>query len=389
MQSSVFSEPSGILVERVSALSGRSYACFIPNALPPRLTEGEVASLAPLLSTASQAFGQLSGIGKVLPNPDLLVRPYMRREAILSSRIENTYTSFSELVAFEATGAQGSGSTREVARYVTALDYGLRHVHEQGITTGLICEIHRKLLQDEQGSTHATPGQFRNIQNHIGGGSNDPADARYVPPPVESALELVDQLVAFISAEKPTLPVLIEAALMHYQFEAIHPFLDGNGRVGRVLIPVLFSLRHGMEHPLLYLSPYFERDRNIYYDQLFEVSSSSDWLGWIRYFLQGILEQAQTAVTLSERIIALGFDWHRRLDSANATLNAHRLADFVHQHMAVDARLARINLGVSPQTSYNAIEALVRANVLVEYSERSWGKVYVAHELRDLMEAAR
>lgn len=386
MEPSTLVSPSGRLLERVSPVSGRPYYPFVPDELPPPLSAAAFGDLAPLLATASQAFGELAGVGHLLPDPDLLVRPYMRREAILSSRIENTYTSFSELVAYEATGFEGSSSsTRDVLQYVTALDYGLRHVRQTGLTGDLVQEIHRKLLAGARGERFSTPGELRTVQNHIGGGTNDPADAHYVPPPADDARALLDQLFAYISQPKPDTPVLVEAAWIHYQFEAIHPFLDGNGRVGRVLIPLLFALRNEMDHPLLYLSPYFERDRSRYYDNLLRVSTHSTWTDWLRYFLQGVVDQAKAAGVLAKQIIDLGAEWHGRLDSERATRNAHRLADFVHRHVAVDAKSVRTNLDVSTQTAYNTIDALVQAGILEPFA-RSWGQVYIASELRALLE---
>jgi Fic family protein len=389
MDETSFSRPSGTLLQRISSLSGRPYVCFVPNPLPPPFSDAELGALAAPLAAASRAFGELAGIGRLLPDPDLLVRPYMRQEAILSSRIENTYTSFSELVAFETTGFEGtSANTREVLNYVQAIEFGLRRVREEGITLDLVRDIHRILIGGTSRSTYATPGEIRSVQNHIGGGTSDPADARYVPPPPEEAAETLDQLIAYVEAEKPGVPVLIEAAWVHYQFEAIHPFLDGNGRVGRVLIPLLFAHRHQMDHPLLYLSPYFERDRGNYYDNLFNVSARSEWSIWLRYFLEGVSFRSRAAISLSSDIIELGQKWHRALDLSNASRSAHRLADLVHRHVAVTAKMATHNLEVAPQTAYNAIKALVETGILREFAERSWRQVFVAPELLALLEPA-
>ncbi|MCC7365601.1 MAG: Fic family protein [Dehalococcoidia bacterium] len=384
MDKATFGKPSGELVPASSALTGRPYFCFVPAPLPPDLTPAELGRVAGLLAAASQAFGRLAGLGQVLPNPDLLVRPYMRREAILSSRIENTHTSFAELVAFEATGADVSpgGATREVFNYVAAVEYGLRHVMEAGFTVDLVRGIHRTLMRGARGEHYATPGELRTVQNHIGGGSNDPADAHFVPPPAARVPGLLDGLFAYL--QQAEVSPLIQAAWMHYQFETIHPFLDGNGRVGRVLIPLLFAHRHQMPHPLLYLSPYFERDRSRYYDRLFAVSARSEWVPWLEYFLAAVLDQSNAAVALAQGIVALGPDWHGRLDAMRAPQSAHRLADLVHQHVAVNAQMVRTNLGVSPQTAYNAIDALVAAGILVEMTDRPRDRVWLAGELHAL-----
>ena len=390
MDDTPFTNPSGTLLHRTSTLSGRSYCCFVPNPLPPPFSAAELGAVAAPLASASRAFGELAGIGRLLPDPDLLVRPYMRQEAILSSRIENTYTSYSELVAFETTGGEAASTdTKEVLNYVDALEYGLRHVGDGGITLDLVRDVHRILLGNSSSSRYATPGEIRSVQNHVGGGTNDPADARYVPPPPDLGADLLNQLFSYIAEDKPQLPVLVEAAWMHYQFEAIHPFLDGNGRVGRVLIPLLFAQRHQMNHPLLYLSPYFERDRSNYYDNLFNVSARSAWMIWLRYFLEGVASQARSAIELSEKIIELGLDWHRRLDGTSASRNAHRLVNYIHRHIAVTAKIATLNLDVASQTAYSTIRALVGAGILQELPGRSWRQIYVAQELLALLEPTR
>lgn len=383
-------KPSGTFLSATSPISGRTYHPFVPDPLPPQIALADIGQVAPLLAAASQSFGQLAGVSRLLPDPDLLVRPYMRREAILSSRIENTHTSFSELVAFETTGVESpaGGDAREVLQYVLALEYGLRHVLDKGITMDLVRAVHRHLLVGGRGAAFSTPGEVRTVQNHIGGGTPDPADARYVPPPPLEAQMLLLQLIEYLAPPKLETPALVEAAWMHYQFEAIHPFLDGNGRVGRVLIPLLFAYRNQMDHPLLYLSPYFERDRAAYYDTLLSVSTESTWVGWLRYFLQGILDQATAATDLAKHIIDLGAEWHRRLDASGAPRNAHRLADFVHRQVAIDAKTVTRNLGVTSQTAYNLIRHLVRAGILEEFFERGWGQVYIAPEMQQMMEDA-
>jgi Fic family protein len=224
------------------------------------------------------------------------------------------------------------------------------------------------------------------VQNHIDGRTTDPASARYVPPPPQYVPDAIEALVAYLGRDKPNTPLLVEAAWAHYQFESVHPFLDGNGRVGRLLIPLLLASRRRLSHPLLYLSPYFDRHRTAYYDHLLAVSTDSDWLGWLRFFLQGVREQADEAIRLARAIIALGEAWKERLDGQSANRTAHRLAEFVLQHTAVDARSVENGLGVSTQTAYSAIAALERAGILREFTGRSRGRVYTAPALVDLLE---
>ena len=357
-----FTLPSGHL-RPIVAPNGSSALAFAPDKLPPSVEKAAIGNLAARLAEANHALGQLDGIGIFLPNPDLLVRPYIRREAVLSSKIEGTHTSFNELVSFEAEPSTVSPDGREVLNYVVALDYGLRHVLDEGITADLVRTIHRQLLQGVRGSNFSTPGEFRAVQNHIGQ-TNDIREAHFVPPKPEDAQAALDAFFAYLHRSPDDVPFLVEAAWVHYQFEVIHPFLDGNGRVGRVLIPLLLAWRRKLTHPLLYLSPYFESRRSEYYDRLFAVSARSDWEGWLRYFLEGVREQALQGITLAHAIIAMGQIWHARLNSVSAPLNAHRAADLVHQHIAVTPKLIELMLGVAPQTAYNAIEVLVSAGIL-------------------------
>ncbi len=388
MDPSVFSNPSGRLVPGRSP-SGRDYWSFIPGDLPPRLSPADLGGLVALISEANLALGRLDGVGQILPNPDLLVRPYMRREAVLSSRIEGTRTSFAELVAFEA--AQRSPDeldAREVLNYVVALDSGLREVQRAGITPDLVRDLHRRLMLGSRGAAFSTPGEFRHVQNHIGE-TSDPADARFVPPPPDEMETAMAGLFAYLHAPEPGTPVLVQAAWMHYQFETIHPFLDGNGRVGRLLIPLLLAWRRQLSQPLLYLSAFFERRRGAYYDHLLGVSSRSEWTAWLAFFLEGVVEQSTRATDLAQLIIAIGQEWHQRLTDVRASQTAHRLVDLVHAHMAIDAPTVARMLEVKPPAAYSAISTLERAGILEEYTGRAWGRLWMAQELRELIETPR
>jgi Fic family protein len=388
MDTNLFSNPAGRLVTRHSATSGRAYTAYIPDHLPPGQEAETIGSSAMLLSEATHALGQLDGIGHFMPNPNLIVEPYMRREAVLSSRIEGFQTTHAELIEVEAVGGLSrADDVRDVHNYVVALEYGLRHVKGEGLTRQLVQDLHRKLMEGARGERFATPGEFRNIQNHIGN-TREHADARFVPPPPDEMQECLDALFACIAAPGRA-PVLVEAAWLHYQFEAIHPFLDGNGRVGRALIPLFLAVRAQLEHPLLFLSPYFESDRAEYYDRLFAVSTRSDWAGWLRYFLHGVRQQAHEAVVFSRDVIALEADWRERLVSIKATRNAHRLAEHALHFSALDAKGAGRILGVAPQTAYKSIETLVRAGILEEVTGRPWGRVFLSPELRTLLDAGR
>lgn len=386
MELADFSHSPGAIVERTSPLTGKPYHAYIPDHLPPAGQDSAIAANTLLIAEATHTVGQLDGIGTFMPNPMLLVEPYMRREAVLSSRIEGLHTTHAELAALEAMGELSQiGDARDVHNYVVALDYGLRHVLNEGISRGLILEVHRKLMQGARGEAFSAPGEFRSIQNHIGN-TRDHNDARFVPPPPEEMQRALDDLFSYLQHEGGRIPALVEAAWLHYQFETIHPFLDGNGRVGRALLPLLLAWRRQLSHPLLYLSPYFERNRTEYYDRLYSVSAVADWEGWLRFFLIGVREQAEEAAALSHQIIGLGADWQRRLESRRATPNAQRLAQHVLQFVAIDAKAAGRVLDVSPQTAYKSIDSLVSVGILEEVTGRPWGRVFLSPELRQILD---
>lgn len=381
-----FSRPAGAIAARVSPITGKEYQAYLPNPLPPPEGPAAIGDCALLLSEATHAVGKLDGIGRLMPNPHLLVEPYMRREAVLSSRIEGLHTTHAELATLEAMGELSQyGDARDVHNYVVALEYGLRHAHGEGISRELVQAVHRKLMEGARGERFSTPGEFRNIQNHIGN-TTEHSEARFVPPPPEEMQSSLDSLFAYL-LDGPRVPVLVEAAWLHYQFETIHPFLDGNGRVGRALIPLLLAWRDQLEAPLLYLSPYFERDRREYYDRLYAVSARSDWVGWLRYFLVGIRDQADESANLSRAIVELGADWQRRLSATRATQNAQRLAQHVLQFVAIDAKAAGRFLGSAPQTAYKSIQSLVDVGILEEVTGRTWGRVFLSPELRKMLDA--
>ncbi|MBK6663332.1 MAG: Fic family protein [Thermoflexaceae bacterium] len=229
--------------------------------------------------------------------------------------------------------------------YVEALDHGLRHVSAEGITADLVRTLHRMLMQRGRGEAFATPGDSAPSRT---GGRGLPSQARYVPPPPAAALDGMDALFAYLANPAPTTQVLVEAAWIHYQFEALHPFLDGNGRVGRLLVPLLLAWRRKLSHPLLYVSPFFEHHRTEYYDRLFDVSARGDWSGWLGFFLEAVRSQAAHGVALATRIIALGKTWHDRLDAVRAP-ECPPPRRSVHQFIALDAGTRM--LGVAGQTA--------------------------------------
>jgi Fic family protein len=268
---------------------------FMPKNLPPRVKWN--SELISVLSDADRAIGRLHGAGLNLPNPDLLITPFVRREAEMSSRIEGTQANIEQLYLFEIEQRAVESNVpdvREVANYTRAMEYGLKRSLEMPVCLRLMRELHEILLKDVRGEQRA-PGKFRKVQNWIGPAGCSIEEATYVPPPPEQMQASLDMFEKFINAPHGGLPVLVWLAMVHYQFEAIHPFLDGNGRIGRLLITMLLCTKGLLDKPLLYLSAYFERHRREYYERLLQVSLSGRWVEWLLFFLRGIIEQSKDA----------------------------------------------------------------------------------------------
>jgi Fic family protein len=362
-------------------VSHDGHLAFVPAPLPPRLDFS--SELVAHLSRASNSVGLLAGTGRNLTNPALLISPYLRREAVLSSRIEGTMSTLADLYEDEATGS-ARGDVREVRNYLMAHELGLRALKSLPLCLRLLREVHERLMHQVRGHERH-PGSFRSYQNWIGGTPGAPIEeARYVPPPVSEMQAALSDFEAFLHDE--TLPPLIVAALAHYQFEAIHPFGDGNGRIGRLLISLLLHERGLLPQPLLYISAYFERSGAEYYDRLLRVSTHGDWLGWLIYFLTGVETQAQAAVDDAERLLNLQSRYHDLLAVARARQAAHQLVDRLFINPYVSAPRAAEALGVSAPTARAAIRDLEAQGILHERTGRKWGQLFLAEEV---LEAVR
>ncbi len=292
------------------------YLAFHPAPLPPKL-EADWA-LTGLLSEADRAMAELSGTGRLLPNPHLLIRPYLRREAILSSRIENTIAEMDELALLEAQEDEEPKrpDVMEVANYVRALETGLARLETLPISSRLICELHGMLLSGVRGGdVTKTPGEYRRSQNWIGRPGATLADATFVPPPPDEMQRALGAWENYLNADTPE-PVLVKLAFLHYQFEAIHPFLDGNGRIGRLLITLYLCSQRCLSQPLLYLSGFFDENRDEYYRLLLGVSQRGQWREWLEYFLRGVRQQARAALEDTKRILGLYDSYRDRLKQA-------------------------------------------------------------------------
>jgi len=358
------------------------YRAHVPDPLPPRLAWSD--ALAAALSRADLAVGRLAGEGRRLPNPPLLVRPFVRREAVLSSRIEGTQATLCELLAAEAGAAvaRSPEDLREVANYVVALEHGVTRLAALPLSLRLIKELHEKLMRGVRGDT-ATPGEFRRSQNWIGPAGCTLADASYVPPPPDRLMDCLGAWEKFLHDE--TLPPLVHAALAHSQFEAIHPFLDGNGRVGRLLITLLLVERQVLPSPLLYLSAFFEATRPEYYARLSGVSERGEWEEWLAYFLRGDVVLAEDALGRIQRIDALVAGWRERITAVPSRLPERSLDLFVENPFWTVNKLAE-RLRVAFTTAQRAIDRLEAAGVVTLASEAKRNRVYCARAILEILE---
>jgi len=361
----------------------QGYHSFVPAPLPPDIHYH--AELVLLLSRADAALSELSGLGRTLPNPHLLIAPYVRREAVLSSRIEGTRTSLSDLLLNEVEGSNGEtdeADVHEVRNYVLALELGLQRLHDLPLSLRLVREIHGRLMEGVRGG-YATPGEFRRSQNWIGPAGSTPVTAPYVPPaPAEMTIAL-GQWEQFLH-QRDTMPDLIQCALMHEQFEAIHPFLDGNGRMGRLLITLFLVERGRLSQPLLYLSDYIESHRQRYYDVLQRVRTHGDWESWLCFFLQGVEQTAQAAVRQAGMLMDLRESMRIHLqDAPRALILIDEL--FINPYLTV-ARAADI-LQVSNPTARQAVQVIADADLIHEITGRQWGRVYRATPIMDAINA--
>jgi Fic family protein len=366
-----------------------AYWAFVPHPLPPVLSPDW--GLTRALSEADRALSELAGVGRTMPNPHLLIGPFMRREAVLSSRIEGTQANIADLYAYQVGQLPLPGmeptppesDVREVLNYVHALEYGLERLHTLPVSLRLIRELHERLMAGVRGE-HATPGEFRRSQNWIGSPGCTLKDASFVPPPPPQMHETLDLFEKYLHGDDPY-PPLVRLALIHYQFEAIHPFLDGNGRIGRLLISLLLVEWGLLPLPLLYLSAFFHRRRQDYYDLLIAVSERSAWTEWVQFFLQGVTEQARDAIARARRLQDLQVTWRERLMQARASALLLRLADYLFDAPVLTIPEAQRLLEVTYRSAQRSVAKLVEAGVLRQVGEASYGKTFIAAEILNII----
>lgn len=361
--------------------SQQGYWAFHPAPLPPELDWS--ADLIALLSEADRAITQLAEIGKTFPNPHVMVKPFVRREAVLSSRIEGTQTTLEELYAYEAEQLSFLASradAQEVHNYVRALTYGLERLDTLPVSKRLIRELHKQLMEGVRGE-RSNPGEFRQTQNWIGPPGATLDTATYVPPPPDSMHDALDQLETFIHSPSD-LPPLIQLGLIHYQFEAIHPFLDGNGRVGRLLITLLLCEWDLLPQPLLYLSAYFHANRQEYYRQLLAVSQQGAWVEWLRFFLTGVRSQSVAARNRVKDLIVLREKYQRKLQEERAYDRLMKVIDFLFGQPLVTIRQVEAGIQASDyKVAQRYVEKLVAHGILREITGKARNRVYRADEI--------
>lgn len=353
-----------------------SVRAYIPPLLPPEPAILMTPKLQALLERATLALGRLDGLASLLPDVSLFIYMYIRKEALLSSQIEGTQSSLTDLLLFENAAMPGVplNDVQEVSRYVAAMTHGLQRLREDfPLSLRLIREIHEVLMRDARGGDKL-PGEFRRSQNWLGG--TRPGNAMFVPPPQETVLDLMSNLEKFLYDEET--PTLVKAALVHVQFETIHPFLDGNGRMGRLLITFLMCADKILSEPILYLSLYFKTHRALYYELLQRVRLEGAWEAWLEFFLEGILETATSAVNATKAILALFHQDRTRIEglgrAASSVLRVHQLLE---RQPFVSIAGAAKSLNLSTPTVAKSISELVRLEIIRETTNRQRDRLWV------------
>jgi len=360
------------------------YAAFIPKPLPPDPPLALDASLLSLLEEAVGELGRLDGVAKVIPDPDFFVSMYVRREAVLSSQIEGTQSTLEDLLELELEQEKSDppSDVYELVNYVRAMNFGLERIATLPLSLRLIREIHGELLRDGRGSK-ATPGEFRRSQNWIGPSGGSLKQATFVPPPVAEMKMALHDFEGFLHADS-SYPTLIEVGLAHAQFETIHPFLDGNGRVGRLLNIFLLVHRGVLRQPLLYLSYFFKLHRTEYYDRLMAVRLAGDWEGWIRFFLRGVHQTAREATETAERLFELR-EAHRNLVlESSLGQNGLMLLSNLFQRPLVNIKLVASLLDSTFPTASRLVSAFEELGILVEITGQKRSRMFRYEPYLDL-----
>jgi Fic family protein len=359
----------------VNQLEG--YRAFIPAPLPPDPPIRMDAELTKLLSDADRALGRVDGVASILPNPDLFVAMYVKHEAVFSSQIEGTQSTLEDVLEYEVNpkGDARPKDVAEVVNYVRAMNHGLNRLSDLPLSLRLIREIHAQLLEGVRGGERVS-GEFRRTQNWIGPAGCILKDAEFVPPPPHEMHGALDNLEKFLH-DQTSLPALIHCGLAHAQFETIHPFLDGNGRIGRLLIPLLLCERKILERPLLYPSYFFKAHRAQYYDRLMAIRNDGDWEGWLKFFLRGVYEVSRAATETARAILTLREN-HREAVAQHmaGSTNGLRLLDYLFEHPLISVRMAQEILKCSYVTAGNVIQEFKKLGILQEITGRQRNRLF-------------
>jgi len=356
------------------------YWYFLPTNLPPDLNWAP--TLVSTLAEAERNLARLASLSSSPANLNWVVQPFIRREAVVSTRIEGTRASLSDLYAYEAqqlSFLEPDTDADEVHNYVKAMDYGLERLQTLPICLRLIREIHAQLMDNVRGK-HLTPGEFRRSQNWIGPAECTLQNAPYVPPPTQEMFAALEQLERFLHTPSE-LPALVRVALIHYQFEAIHPFLDGNGRVGRLLITLLLCAWNLLPQPLLYLSAYFEANRQEYYDRLLAVSQRGQWEDWLHFFLMGVSVQSLDAVQRITQLQALYLAYAEQLQIERATERLLEVLNLVFERPIVTVRQVEAALDVPYRSAARYVEKFVQLGILGEITGQARNRIFRADEI--------
>ena len=366
--------PSGKIIKSL----GKDYSFYLPNPLPPKIDWS--LNLVNALSNADRLLGYLAGECGKLSNPHILIRPFMAREAVLSSQIEGTQATIGDILAANAGVLPNANidDVKEVNNYITALEYGIKRIEKMPLSLRLLKELHAKLMANVRGE-HATPGEFRRSQNWIGPAGCTLMTATYVPPSQEYLMECLGELENFL--HDTTLPPLVQIALIHYQFEAIHPFLDGNGRVGRLLITLFLIERDVLPTPLLYLSAFFEASRKEYYKKLLAVTQEGAWEDWLFYFFTGVAQQSEDAISRIKRINNLLDTWRQK-----TTGISNQIIDKLGSNPFITINKTAELMNVSYTTMQRGIANLERLGILYETSGSKRNRVYCARDIMFILE---
>lgn len=381
MEYSEFKGAFGKLVEKKNEEHGKYFA-FVPEKLPPNFEYNSQVVLA--LSKADSTLSKLSGAGLLLPNPDLLVIPYLKKEALSSSRIEGTRISLSDYFLTEAKGIEKEDiEATEVGNYLKSMNYALKKIEKEPLSSELIRDMHKILMKGVRGN-ELLPGNFRPVQNWIGPKNTKIQDATFVPPPQEEVERLITELIDYLN-KYDELPLLIKCALMHYQFETIHPFCDGNGRIGRSLITLYLCKKNKISKPLLYASDYFEKHRREYYEILLNTNKTGKFEDWIKFFLEAIKVQSEDALERTIKIQKLREDYQAKTKNHKQVINLLSVIDLLFMNPFVQINQIASKLNITYPTAKKAVDNLIKLKILKPVGENERNKLFVAHEILEIV----